>query len=282
MTKKKRGNSGKKSRKPKEVEEYIVEEIVDRRINEDGVVEYKVRWKGYSSEDDTWEPAENCQCHELIEEFEKNRSRIDEDDGQDTTDVDDENENDNRKRSRLATHTPDDDKTTKSTSRRNGRSTAVRSYKDDTSEDEEKDVVKDSSMELDRSIANKDITVDDSDDSLDFSSKYFNKENDASKIQPEFEIEEDDEDDRKLKKKDSPRDMFDEIMRKTNSSNSTSNTNELVAEKILSAGILKDGAIHFIVKLEGVTEPQKYVAEDAYRLFPQQVISYYQSRVRWR
>jgi SET domain-containing protein len=42
-----------------EGEMYVVESIQDRKIKA-GVKYYLIRWKGYSSENDTWEPV-----HEL-------------------------------------------------------------------------------------------------------------------------------------------------------------------------------------------------------------------------
>ncbi|XP_055988933.1 M-phase phosphoprotein 8 [Sorex fumeus] len=58
---------------------FEVEQILDMKI-EEGNVLYKVRWKGYSSEDDTWEPEIHLQdCKEVLLEFrnrlaEKSRS----------------------------------------------------------------------------------------------------------------------------------------------------------------------------------------------------------------
>ena len=37
---------------------YEVENIVSHRLDKKGQYEYKVRWKGYKPEDDTWEPYE--------------------------------------------------------------------------------------------------------------------------------------------------------------------------------------------------------------------------------
>ncbi|EMP36676.1 Chromodomain Y-like protein, partial [Chelonia mydas] len=47
-----------------------VERIVDKRKNKKGKIEYLVRWKGYESEDDTWEPEQHLvNCEEYIHEF---------------------------------------------------------------------------------------------------------------------------------------------------------------------------------------------------------------------
>jgi hypothetical protein len=37
--------------------EYVMEKIVGARQLPDGNLRYRVRWYGYSREDDTWEPA---------------------------------------------------------------------------------------------------------------------------------------------------------------------------------------------------------------------------------
>ncbi|XP_053695319.1 cylicin-1 [Sabethes cyaneus] len=49
--------------------EYEVEKIIDVHFKRDGKREYLVRWKGFSSKDDTWEPADNLNCAHLIEKF---------------------------------------------------------------------------------------------------------------------------------------------------------------------------------------------------------------------
>jgi hypothetical protein len=51
--------------------EYIVEEILEKRINNNnGKVEYFVKWEGYKISESTWEPEENLKHSlDLIKEF---------------------------------------------------------------------------------------------------------------------------------------------------------------------------------------------------------------------
>ncbi len=41
-----------------EQEQYVIDRIVDHRMKKSGSKEYKVQWKGYDEDEDTWEPAE--------------------------------------------------------------------------------------------------------------------------------------------------------------------------------------------------------------------------------
>lgn len=50
--------------------EWEVEQIVDSRDLK-GKKEYLIRWKGCKSDQDTWEPAHNVNCPDIIAKFEK-------------------------------------------------------------------------------------------------------------------------------------------------------------------------------------------------------------------
>ena len=53
----------------KEKEVFIVEEIIDSRIQR-GRKEYLLKLEGYPDSDNTWEPADECGCHALIKAYE--------------------------------------------------------------------------------------------------------------------------------------------------------------------------------------------------------------------
>lgn len=58
-----------------EAEEYEVDRVLQKRVVR-GREEFLVRWKGYSSFEDSWEPRGNLQnAREALQAFESGRSR---------------------------------------------------------------------------------------------------------------------------------------------------------------------------------------------------------------
>jgi Chromo (CHRromatin Organisation MOdifier) domain len=49
-------------------DEYEVEEIVDHRIRS-GRQEFRIRWKGYSAKDDTWEDEARVKADHLLDQY---------------------------------------------------------------------------------------------------------------------------------------------------------------------------------------------------------------------
>ena len=57
-------------------EEYEVEAIVGKRVKR-GIVQYRVKWRGYDVSENTWEPVSNLRnCVDLIREYERAIERL--------------------------------------------------------------------------------------------------------------------------------------------------------------------------------------------------------------
>ncbi|XP_039599925.1 M-phase phosphoprotein 8 isoform X2 [Polypterus senegalus] len=59
------------SEQDEEDDVFEVERIIDMKV-EKGMITYRVRWKGYASDDDTWEPEEHLEdCKEVLHAFQR-------------------------------------------------------------------------------------------------------------------------------------------------------------------------------------------------------------------
>ena len=55
--------------------DYEVEKILDHRTFKKKL-QYKIRWKGWSPEHDSWEPAENINASELLRDYQQSRGGV--------------------------------------------------------------------------------------------------------------------------------------------------------------------------------------------------------------
>ena len=52
-------------------QEYTIEALLSKRFSSNGAIEYLVKWEGYGSEYNTWEPEENILGLRLIQQYER-------------------------------------------------------------------------------------------------------------------------------------------------------------------------------------------------------------------
>ncbi|XP_039676227.1 chromobox protein homolog 1-like isoform X2 [Perca fluviatilis] len=60
--------------KEEEEKEYVVEKMLDRRVV-NGRVEFLLKWKGFSDEDNTWEPQDNLDVDLITEYMQKHKEK---------------------------------------------------------------------------------------------------------------------------------------------------------------------------------------------------------------
>ena len=53
---------------------FYVEQVLDKRVEKKGKTEYLIKWTGWSKK--TWEPEENLNCNEMIQDYEKSQNAL--------------------------------------------------------------------------------------------------------------------------------------------------------------------------------------------------------------
>ncbi|CAB07241.1 Chromobox protein homolog hpl-2 [Caenorhabditis elegans] len=54
---------------------FMVEKVLDKRTGKAGRDEFLIQWQGFPESDSSWEPRENLQCVEMLDEFEREFSK---------------------------------------------------------------------------------------------------------------------------------------------------------------------------------------------------------------
>jgi len=70
-------SDGEEEEEEEEEVEFTVEKILNHRVNKKGKKEYFLKWKGFTDEDNTWEPAANLNCEDLVEIYEAHIAKQD-------------------------------------------------------------------------------------------------------------------------------------------------------------------------------------------------------------
>ena len=78
--------------KPTMDDEYEIESILAHRTTSTGARKYLVKWKGYTYEESTWEPASNFKPHTLRDYHLKRKRDREDDSGSDSSDNDERTE----------------------------------------------------------------------------------------------------------------------------------------------------------------------------------------------
>jgi len=255
-------------------EEYVVEKILDRRVNhkKGGRVEYFLKWKNYSEADNTWEPEEHLDCPELIAAFEKEwkgkqnskksrgkkRSKSEEENSEkrkSKNDSDDEDDNKSEEKDNLKPEYDSDDDDIPS-KRRKSNDAALDKDKDADTENSKKSVSEEK-PKVNKAKGN------DSSDSED--EKENSKKDTKSKSMP------------KGKKKTTKSDT-----KKKNDKleDNTAFSKGYEAEKIIGASD-SSGELMFLMKWKGIDEADLVPARKANIICPQVVISFYEKRLTW-
>ncbi|XP_060517230.1 chromobox protein homolog 1-like [Cylas formicarius] len=267
-------------------EEYSVEKIIDRRVVK-GKVEYFLKWKGYSEDDNTWEPEENLDCPDLIQEFERNRKlnkaksstkdkkRV----RRDSNDSTDSNASDEKKKRRGRSVSPEEDEEPKTK-----KSKADDSGDEKKKSDDESDSVPKTKKKKSDSKPKSKKTEDDKEEKKSKKSKKVaDSDSDDEKTKKKEKVEEStrDSDEENVSKQDKKKKKPESKEKNKSGGPKKSGFDKgLEAEKIIGASD-STGQLMFLMKWIGTDETDLVSAKEANMKCPQVVIQFYEERIAW-
>ncbi|KAH1001342.1 chromobox protein homolog 3-like [Dendroctonus ponderosae] len=252
-------------------EEYSVEKIIDRRVVK-GKVEYFLKWKGYSETDNTWEPEENLDCPDLIQEFERNRRAKGAKDKKKIKDSEDSDSNvDDKKKKKARSPSPESEAEPK-----------VKRPRKDVSDKEDSDAEGKAKQKKRKSDSKPQSKKDDEKAKKKVASKKLESDSDEEKSKKESkdnEVEKDSDEENvsvkgKARKRSDVKDKGKPLSRKSGFERG------LDAEKIIGASD-STGDLMFLMKWKGTDETDLVAAKEANVKCPQVVIQFYEQRIAW-
>ncbi|RWS14081.1 chromobox protein 1-like isoform X3 [Dinothrombium tinctorium] len=269
--------------------DYTVERILDKRINDDGVIEYFLKWQDYDESFNTWEPIGNLMCDSLVTEFEENlraskpgQSTSKEADGVVGFGDDFESHQQivtktNHEQNAFDNSIPSQSVNCESDSRNDNDESGVRLNSETMSSieiaDKRTHVEEVNSIQKsgDKELSDVNATFDDVSEPLNPSHKRPSMQDDIKSKKSKTLSQ----------KTTTPRKSQDKSMVNGDSARKEETVRE-EPEKILGLAMFKNNEMQFLIKMKNKKKPIRISVDYAKEAWPLKVIEYYETLIRWQ